>query len=309
MLRYIIKRIFIAFLTLLVIATLTFFLMKLIPGSPFTNPKIKLEIRMALERQYGLDRPILEQYVMYLKNVLKGDFGTSMKYPGRSVTQMILDKFPHSFALGWRATVFAVSLGLFFGIIAALNHEGILDYLTMFIAIVGVAVPSIVLGPLLAYILGVNLGWFPVAVDGTEWSMVLPSVTLGLGSLATISRLMRTTTLEVLNQDYIQTAKAKGLSKTQIVFKHVIRNAIMPVITVLGPLFAALITGSIVIEGIFAVPGLGKYFVSSIYEQDYPMVMGITLFYAVLIIFSILLVDLAYGFIDPRLRVSSKGGK
>ncbi|KYH30204.1 MULTISPECIES: ABC transporter permease [Clostridium] len=309
MLKYIFKRICYAIITLWVIATLTFGLMKALPGDPFHNPKMSPAVKEALTHKYGLDKPVIEQYGIYMRNLLKGDLGTSIKYPGRSVNQIIAEGFPKSFAIGWRAMVFAVVFGLIFGIIAALNHEKILDYFVIFIAIIGVSVPSIVMGPFLAYTFGVNLGWLPVTVDNSQISLLLPSLTLGLGTLAFISRLMRTTTLEVLGQDYIQTAKAKGLNKTQIVWKHVIRNAIMPVVTVLGPLFAGIITGSIVIEQVFAVAGLGGSFVSSILEQDYSMIMGITIFYAVLIILSVLVVDIAYGFIDPRLRISGKGGK
>ncbi|NLM47576.1 MAG: ABC transporter permease [Epulopiscium sp.] len=309
MLKYILKRLLMALATLWVISTLTFVLMHALPNDPFTDPKLKPEVRQALRVKYGLDKPLSEQYVIYMKNLLKGDLGTSIKYPGRSVSDIIAESFPKSFALGWRALIIAVIFGMLLGIIAALNHQKTLDYLSIFIAIIGVSIPSIILGPILAYFFGVKLGWFPVTVDKSEISLFLPSLTLAMSSLATISRLMRTTTLEVLGQDYISTAKAKGLSKTQIVLKHVLRNAVMPIITILGPLFAALITGSIVVEKIFAVAGLGEYFVSTITEQDYPMIMGITIFYAALIILSILVVDIMYGFIDPRLRISGKGGE
>ncbi len=309
MLKYITKRIFYAILTLFVIATITFFLMKALPGNPFHDPKLKPEVKQALMERYALDRPVTEQYVIYMSGLVRGDLGTSIKYPGRSVTKIIKESFPASFALGWRAMVFATIFGLFFGVVAALNHEKPLDYLVIFIAIIGVSVPSIVMGPLLAYVFGVELQWLPVTVTKESISLILPTFTLGLGTLAFVARMMRTTTLEVNGQDYIQTAKAKGLSGIQIINKHIIRNAIMPVVTVLGPLFASIITGSIVIETVFAVPGLGKYFVNSIMEQDYPMIMGITIFYAMLIVFAMLLVDVAYGLIDPRLRVSNKGGK
>lgn len=298
-----------AVLTLWVISTLTFILMHALPNDPFTDPKLKPEVKQALRVKYGLDKPRSEQYLIYMKNLIKGDLGTSIKYPGRSVTDMIKQSFPKSFSLGWRALVIAVIFGVILGIIAALNHQRTWDYLSIFIAIIGVSIPSIILGPILAYVFGVKLGWFPVTVDKTQWSLILPSITLALSSLATISRLMRTTTLEVLGQDYISTAKSKGLARFQIVWKHVLRNAIMPIITVLGPLFAALITGSIVVEKIFAVAGLGEYFVSTITEQDYPMIMGITIFYATLIITSMLAVDIIYGLIDPRLKISGEGGK
>lgn len=308
-LRYILKRCLYALITLWVIATITFGLMKILPGDPFNDPKLKPDVKATLIKQYGLDKSIPEQYALYMKNLMRGDLGTSLKFPGRSVTKMIQESFPKSFALGWRAMVIAVAFGLTFGIIAALNHQKVFDYFTIFIAIIGISVPSIVMGPILVYTFGVNLGWLPVTVDGTQISYLLPSLTLALGSVAFISRLMRTTTLEVLNQDYIVTAKSKGITKRKIVWSHVIRNAIMPVVTVLGPLFAALITGSIVIEKIFAVAGLGEYFVSTIFLKDYPMIMGITIFYAALIIASILIIDIVYGFIDPKLRVTGRRGK
>lgn len=309
MIRYIFKRVVYAIITLWVIASLTFVLMKALPGDPFHNPKMSDEVKQALTYKYGLDKPKIEQYKIYMGNLLHGDLGTSIKYPGRSVNQIIAEGFPKSYAIGWRAMAFAIVFGLVFGIIAALNHQKTLDYLVIFIAIIGVSVPSIVIGPLLSYIFGVDLGWVPVTVDGSQISLLLPSITLGLGTVAFTARLMRTTTLEVLGQDYIQTAKAKGLSKLSIIWKHVIRNAIMPVITVLGPSFAGIITGSIVVEQVFAVAGIGDSFVKSILEQDYSMIMGITIFYAALIIICVLVVDIAYGFIDPRLRISGKGGE
>lgn len=309
MLKYILRRTLYAIATLFVIATITFFLMKALPGDPFHDPKLTPEVKQSLREKYALDRPVSEQYFIYMSNLVKGDLGTSIKYPGRSVTKIIKGSFPASFALGWRAMIFATFFGIIFGVIAALNHEKPLDYLIIFIAIIGVSVPSIVMGPLLAYFFGVQLQWLPVTVTEESISMLLPSLTLGLGTLAFVARMMRTTTLEVVGLDYIQTAKAKGLSKLQIINKHILRNAIMPVVTVLGPLFAAIITGSIVIEKVFAVPGLGKYFVTAIIAQDYPMIMGITIFYAVLIVIAMLLVDVAYGLIDPRLRFSKRGGK
>lgn len=308
MLKYITKRILYALITIWVIATITFFLMKAIPGDPFHNPKMPASVREALYNKYGFNQPTLKQYGMYIKNLAKGDLGISYKYEGRSVAKTIRDSFPKSFAIGWRAMLFSTTFGLLFGIIAALKHQKPLDYLVILIAIIGVSVPSMVLGPLLAYFFGVDLGWLPITVrQGNELSMLLPSFTLGLGTLAFVARMMRSTTLEVLGNDYIQTAKAKGLSMPEIIRKHVVRNSVMPVVTVLGPLFAGIITGSIIIENIFAVAGLGEYFVNTILEQDYSMIMGITLFYAILIITSVLVVDLAYGFIDPRLKVSSKG--
>jgi oligopeptide transport system permease protein len=283
--------------------------MKALPGDPFNDPKLKPEVKQSLMDKYKLNEPVLKQYGYYLNNLVHGDFGTSLKTPGRSVTSIIKVSFPKSFALGWRAMLLSTVLGIVFGLISALNHGKWLDYLIIFIAIVGVSVPNIVMGPFLSYNFGVKLGWLPVTVDETASSLILPVITLSLGTLAFVSRMMRTTTLEVNGQDYILTAKSKGISKLQTVSSHTIRNAIMPVVTVLGPLFAGIITGSIVIEKIFAVAGLGEYFVNTILSQDYPMIMGITLFYAVLVVVSVLIVDIAYGFIDPRLKGSMEGGE
>jgi oligopeptide transport system permease protein len=309
MVRFIIKRIFFAIITMFCIATITFALMKALPGDPFHNPKMEPELRQALLQKYGLDLPVSQQYIKYMNNLVHGDLGLSYKYLNRPVVEVIKSSFPKSFALGWRAMLYSSFFGVLLGVIAALKHQKAADYIVIFIAIVGVSVPSIVMGPLLAYYFGVILGWLPVTVTSSPLSMILPSFALGLGTLAFVARLMRSTTLEVLGQDYIQTAKSKGLSTTKIIWGHVIRNAIMPVVSILGPLFAMIITGSIVIEKVFAVAGLGEYFVSTIVDQDYSMTMGITLFYAVLIIFCLLMVDIAYGLIDPRLRVSKKGGK
>ncbi|HEY8891561.1 MAG TPA: ABC transporter permease [Clostridium sp.] len=309
MVKFILKRTAFAIITIICIATITFALMKALPGDPFHNPKLKPELRQALLQKYGLDLPISQQYIKYMSNLAHGDLGLSYKYVNRPVSQVIKESFPKSFALGWRAMTYSAFFGILFGVIAALKHQKAPDYIIIFISIVGVSVPSIVMGPLLAYYFGVTLGWLPVTVTDSQLSMILPSFTLGLGTLAFVARLMRSTTLEVLGQDYIQTAKSKGLSTSKIVWSHVIRNAIMPVVSVLGPAFAGIITGSIVIENVFAVAGLGGYFVTTITNQDYSMTMGITLFYAVLIIVSLLVVDIAYGLIDPRLKISSKGGE
>lgn len=308
MLKYILKRVAYSLATLLAIITLTFFLMKALPEGPFNNPKMKPEVKAALMTKYGLNKPLGEQYWIYMTNVFKGDFGSSIKFEGRNVTDIIKNNFPNSLALGWRAMLYASIFGILFGIIAALKHQKVADYLVIAIAIIGVSVPSIIMGPVLAYYLGVRLMWFPVTVDKSQWSLILPSFVLGLSSLAFIARMMRTSMLDVMSQDYIMTAKAKGLSSVQVIVRHMIRNAIMPVVTVLGPMFASIITGSIVIESVFAVGGLGQYFVNSIMQQDYPMIMGVTIFYAILIIASLLIVDVAYAFIDPRLKLSGKKG-
>ncbi len=211
MVKYILKRIFFAIITMICIATITFALMKALPGDPFHNPKMKPELRQALLQKYGLDLPVSQQYFKYMNNLVHGDLGLSYKYVNRPVSQVIKDSFPKSFALGWRAMAYSSIFGILFGVIAALKHQKAPDYIIIFISIVGVSVPSIVMGPLLAYYFGVNLGWLPVTVTDSQLSMILPSFTLGLGTLAFVARLMRSTTLEVLGQDYIQTAKSKGL--------------------------------------------------------------------------------------------------
>lgn len=306
MLRYIGKRLISMAITLWVVITITFFLMHSIPGDPFTNEnrEIQPEIMANLEAKYGLDKPLPQQYLIYLKKVVVDqDFGDSMKYRNRSVNEMIEQAWPASFTLGIWSALFGVLTGLTLGIIAALNHAKFFDYFVIFVAILGVSVPNFVFASLFQYVFAVQLGWFPVARwEGPEY-IVLPALALGFRVIAFQARLMRTSLLDVLNQDYILTAKAKGLTRSSVIVKHGIRNAILPNITVLGPLLATLMTGTFVIEKIFGVPGLGKFFIQSIQQRDYPLIMGTTIFYAAVLIFMIFLVDILYGFIDPRIRL------
>lgn len=305
---YITKRFLYMIFTLFVIATITFFLMKLLPGGPYQNPdKITPEVKAVFDAKYGLDDPILVQYLNYIKQLVQGDLGLSFKYPNRQVNDVIADTFPASAYIGMEAVLVGTVLGLLFGIISALYRASYIDYTFIVISILGISVPSFVLGGIFQYYFGVYLKVLPVATWGTFAHTILPSMTLAALVIGTISRLMRTSMLDVLSSDYLRTAKAKGLSQWVIIWRHTIRNAIIPVVTILTTLTMGLITGSLVIERIFAVPGMGDYFVTTIYTNDYTLTMGITLFYSALYIFSIFLTDIFYGLIDPRIRVA--GGK
>ena len=304
MLKYIGKRFVISLITVWVLATLVFFLIRALPGDPFTSEKITPEIKANMMKYYGLDKPLPVQYARYMANLLKGDMGYSLRYKNRTVNQIIGDAFPNSAELGLRSLAISITIGLLLGIVAALNHNKTWDYICIIIAVIGVSVPSFVVGGLIQYLFGVKLGWLPVA----QWKgfayTIMPSFALSLGTLATLARLMRTSMLEVVNQDYIKTAKAKGLNQVQITIKHQIRNAILPVITVLGPIVASLITGTFVIESIFAIPGLGRHYVIGLQNLDYSMTLGLTIFFGAFLVFMNFLVDIAYGFVDPRIRVS-----
>jgi len=308
--KYVIKRLFYAFLTVLVLVALTFFMMRLLPGDPFIGEKHIPETTMkALNAKYGLDKPMITQFFMYLNNVLHGDLGTSIHY-NRPVNDIIAQAFPYSFDLGIRSLIFATIMGVLLGIVAAVKRGTKWDTITMLFAIIGVSVPGFIVGALLQYFLGLKMfQWtgvriFPITGWTTFSSKILPAFALSFGSLATISRLMRTSMLDVLNQDYVKTAKSKGLSQKAIIWKHAVRNAIMPVITVLGPIAAAVLTGAFVVENIFSIPGMGKFFVLSIQTQDYTMISGTTLFYGAFLVVANLFVDLAYGFIDPRVKLT-----
>lgn len=310
MIKYIIKRLFYAFLTVMVLVTLTFFMMRLLPGDPFIGEKAIPETTMkALNAKYGLDKPVITQLFMYMGNVLKGDLGLSIHY-NRPVNDIIAQAFPYSFDLGMRALIFATVMGILLGIVAAVKRGTKWDTISMFFAIVGVSVPGFIIGAILQYFLGLKLyewtgiRFFPITGWSNFSSKLLPSFALSFSSLATVSRLMRTSMLDVLSQDYIKTAKSKGLSQKKIIWKHAVRNAIMPVITVLGPIAATVLTGAFVVENIFAIPGMGKFFVLSIQTQDYTMISGTTLFYGTFLVIANLIVDLAYGFIDPRVKLT-----
>ena len=304
MLRYIFKRFIISLVTIWVLTTIVFFLIRVLPGDPFTSEKTTPQIKESMMKYYGLDQPIYVQYAKYIKNLLQGDMGYSLKYKNRTVNQVIINAFPNSAELGIRALMFAIPMGILLGIISALNHNKAWDYGSMIVAVIGVSVPSFIIGGLLQYFFAIKLKWLPVAQwKGFEYT-ILPSFALALSTLALIARLMRASMLEVTGQDYILTAEAKGLPIYKIVWKHQIRNAILPVVTVLGPIAAALITGTFVIEQIFAIPGLGKHYVNGIQSLDYTLVLGLTIFYGAFVIILNFIVDIIYGFVDPRIRVA-----
>lgn len=304
MLRYILKRVVSMLVTLWVVITITFFLMHSIPGDPFTNEKkIPEEIMANLKHKYGLDQPLIVQYGTYLKNLTKLDLGISLKYKNRSVNAMIAEGFPQSAKLGISASLFGITMGILLGIIASLNHKGFWDYFVIFIAIVGVSVPNFVFSSLFQYVFGVQLGWLPVARWTTPVHVILPAAALGFRMIAFQARMMRTSMLDVLGQDYIKTAKSKGLTKARVTRKHAIRNAILPVITILGPLLAAMLTGTFVVEKIFAIPGLGKFYIQSIQQNDFTVILGTTVFYSSVLVLMIFIVDVAYGLVDPRIRL------
>ncbi|WP_277714603.1 ABC transporter permease [Bacillus atrophaeus] len=308
MAQYIIKRFLAMAATILVITTLTFVMMKVIPGSPFNEERGTNEaVQKNLETYYHLNDPLLIQYAIYVKSIVTFDFGPSIKKPSESVNDMLERGFPVSFELGMTAIVIAVISGLVLGVTAALRHNGFLDYAAMSIAVLGISIPNFIMATVLIQQLAVNLKLFPAATWTSPMHMVLPTVALAVGPMAIIARLTRSSMVEVLTQDYIRTAKAKGLSPLKIIVKHALRNALMPVITVLGTLVASILTGSFVIEKIFAIPGMGKYFVESINQRDYPVIMGTTVFYSLILIVMLFLVDLAYGLLDPRIKLHKKG--
>jgi ABC-type dipeptide/oligopeptide/nickel transport system permease component len=309
MLRYTLGRLLSGAITVWFIATATFLAMHAVPGDPLMNEKATTpEIRQNLAKKYGLDRPLPEQYVIFLSNMAQGDFGLSFTQQNRRVNDIIRDHFPVSAALGVLAIAFAAAGGILWGALTALYRNRLPDVIIMFLVILGISVPSFVFAALGQLAL-VNLNqWsgtsiLPVAGWGTLSHMLVPSLVLGLGTMALLTRLMRSSMLEVVNEDYIKTAKAKGLSAPRIFFKHQLRNAILPVITVLGPQIAAITTGGFVVELVFAIPGLGRYFVQAVQQLDYTVIMGTTVFYGAFLVLMVIIVDIIYGFIDPRVRL------
>ena len=306
--RYLVKRIGYMLVTLFVIVTITFFLMQLLPGTPFTNPEKLTDQQMTiLNAKYGLDQPVGIQYIRYLGNLVQGDLGYSFQHEGRTVSSMISDRIGPSAFIGLQALVFGAIIGLVLGIISALKHNSIFDYGSVAIAVIGMSIPSFVFAALLQYYVGVKLEWLPVALWEGYSSTILPSFALSVTVTATVARFIRSEMLEVLGQDYVITARAKGMTENQVIVKHVIRNALIPVVTMLGPLAVSIMTGTLVIEKIFSVPGLGEQFTLSILVLDYSVIMGITIFYSALFIFVVFLVDIIYGFLDPR--ITYNGGE
>lgn len=303
MAKYILKRVLISIVTLWVLVTVVFILVRCMPGDPFQGDKMTPEIKANLEAYYGFDKTLPEQYITYIQNLLHGDFGYSMKYMNQSVNKIIAQSFPYSFDLGIRALVFSISFGLILGILAALHRGKKLDYICVVVAILGTSIPDFIMGALLQYLFGIKWGLLPVAQYLGFSYTILPSIGIGFYTLAMVSRLMRASMLEVIQQDYIKTAKSKGISKMKIVCRHQIRNAITPVVTVLGPVVASVLCGTFVIESIFAIPGMGKYYVESVQNLDYSLVLGMTVFFGFFLIAANLIVDILYGIIDPQVRV------
>ncbi|WP_391120491.1 oligopeptide ABC transporter permease [Psychrobacillus sp. L3] len=306
MAKYIIRRVIYMFITFFLIATATFFLMKALPGSPISSaPKLSPSQLAMVEAKYGLDQPVAVQYGKYMINLAKGDLGNSFQFKNASVTDLIVKRMGPSFLIGSQGLILGVAIGILLGMIAALRQNTIWDYGSTLIAIIGISIPSFVFATMLQYWLAVKLDLFPVALWKDGWmSSVLPSIALAMGPLATASRFIRTEMIDVLSSDYITLAKSKGASGFEVAFKHAFRNALIPLVTVLGPLAAGLVTGSLVIEKIFAIPGIGEQFVKSIVSNDFSIIMGTTLFFSAFLIVIIFVVDILYGIIDPRIRLS-----
>lgn len=303
MLFYILKRVLLAILTIWIVITVTFFVMHSVPGGPFVGEKaISKEAQAALEAKYGLDKPLFEQYTTYLKDILtRFDFGPSLKQRGRMVIDIIMDGMKTSAKLGLIAAAYAAAMGITLGAVAALRRNTLLDKTIMVITTAFVSMPSFIMGSFLLIIFSTKLGWLP-ANGASEGGLILPVITLGLYPMAYITRLTRSSMLDVLGQDYIRTARAKGVSGAKIIFGHALKNSLIPVITYVGPMLAFIVTGSMVVEQIFAVPGIGRQFVSSITNRDYTMIMGTTIFLASLIVIMNLISDLLYKAVDPRIE-------
>ena len=299
---YILKRVLLAILTIWIVITITFFVMHAVPGGPFMSEKaITKEAQAALEAKYGLDKPLGEQYVTYLKDVVtRFDFGPSLKQRGRQVNDIIYDGLRTSAKLGVIAAALAAVLGIVLGAVAALRRNSVLDKFIMVLTTAFISMPSFIMGSFLLLFLSVKLGWFP-ANGSTAAGLVLPVVTLSLSPMANITRLTRSSMLDVLGQDYIRTARAKGVSGKKIIFGHALKNSLIPVLTYVGPMLAFIVTGSMVVEQIFAVPGIGRQFVSSIINRDYTMIMGTTIVLASLIVIMNLVTDILYKVVDPRI--------
>jgi ABC-type dipeptide/oligopeptide/nickel transport system permease component len=310
--RYIIRRVLGMVPVLMFISLVTFSLAHAVPGGPFSREKpLPAEIIANLNRYYGLDQPLWKQYTDYMgltrnpmgefHGVLEGKFGPSYASRSRTVNDIFAAHLPVSAQLGLAALLIAIAIGVPLGIVAALKQNSFWDYLSMTVAIFGVSVPNVVLGPIFILLFALTLKWFPVAGWGTLPQAVMPAVALGLSSSALMARLTRASMLQVIREDYIRTARAKGLSERVVIMRHALKNAFIPVATILGPLFAALLTGTFVVESIFAIPGMGKYFITSITNRDYPVVMGTTLLYAVFLVLANLVVDITYAYLDPRI--------
>lgn len=307
---YIIKRIFNAFIVLWIVISITFFLMHAIPGGPFTAEKsLPPYVLHSIEERYKLNDPLYKQYGDYLCNLVQGDLGPSFKYPGRSVNDIIKDGFPVSFKLGIEAILIAIIIGIPAGILAGVKKDKWQDRAVNFFTTLGVAVPSFVVAALLIYVLSTKLHLLPAAMWNGWRYEIMPALALSGMPMSFIARLTRSSMLDILSQDYIKTARAKGLSWSKVLVKHALPNSLIPVVTYLGPMTASILTGSFVIETIFAIPGLGQYFVTSIYNRDYTVILGVTIFYSVIVIVLNMVVDLLYPLLDPRIKIGEEKGE
>jgi len=303
--KYLSQRIIYLLITLFLISSFTFFLMKFLPGTPFRNQqKLSPEQIHILNEKYGLNDPVPVQYVKYMGKLAQGDLGISFQFDNQSVTHLILNRMGPSLQLGIQAMILGTLIGIILGMLAAMFQNSWIDYGSTLIAILGVSIPSFVFAAALQYFVGVKLQWLPVASWDGFSSTILPTIALAIGPVATAARFIRTELVDVLSSDYIVLAKAKGNSYRDIAFKHALRNALIPLITVLGPTTAAILTGSMVIEQIFSIPGIGEQFVKSIQMNDYPIIMGTTIFYSFVLVVCTLIVDILYGIIDPRIRLA-----
>lgn len=303
MYKYIGKRFITSLLTIWVVITVTFFLMRLMPGGPFDGEKLTPQVKANMEAKYGLDKPLIEQYEMYMKNLVQGDFGESMIFKGREVSETISKSFPASAKIGMVAVAIAIAGGIILGTLAALKNGKWPDKLIVVIATLCTTIPSFVIGAVLIYVLAVQLEILPATGFDSWKNYIMPCMALSAAALSFITRLTRGKLIDVLKADYIRTAKAKGLSKGTIIFKHALRNSLIPIITYVGPLIASILTGSFVTEKIFAIPGLGNEFVQSVTNRDYTMLLGVTVFYCTMLIFFTFIVDILYVVIDPRIKL------
>ena len=306
--KYILKRIFYMIITLFLIATITFFLMKLLPGSPYANEENLTDAQLQImNAKYGLDKPVWMQYLIYLGGLVRLDLGMSFQY-NSTVLNLLSSRVGPSFQIGLQALIFGMGMGTLLGLVAAMKQNTIVDTGATFFAIIGRSVPSFVFAVVLQLVFGVIFPILPIALWNQGFiSSILPTLALSISPVADSARFIRTEMVEVLQSDYMELARAKGLSRMEVVMKHGVRNALIPLVTIAGPMLVGLMTGSMVIENIFAIPGIGEQFVKSILTNDYPTIMGVTMMYSFLLVVTILFVDLLYGFIDPRIRLTQGG--
>lgn len=305
MAKYLLKRIFYMILTLFLVATITFFLMKMMPGSPYANEaKMTATQKAIMNKQYGLDKPVIEQYITYLAGAAHGDFGISFQYSNQPVSSLIGARLGASAQLGLQALVVGIILGIIIGSIAAMNQGTWIDSTATIVSIIGKSVPNFVLAVLLQYYIGLKLGWFPIAGWGEAAQTIMPTIALSVGPLAETARFIRTEMVDTLSSDYVELGKAKGLSRIEVIRKHTLRNSMIPLVTLIGPYAVALMTGSMVIENIFNIPGIGEQFTKSILTNDYPTIMGVSMVYCFGLVVILLITDIVYSLIDPRIRLT-----